>query len=401
MVIAHAGKQHSYQLANALLKSGNLRRFYTSGYISSILLQKLLEKAGDNFWNRRFLNGLGGDFVRSNWRFELKEFFISKLYGTGKRMNTAVYNRDVIFDKHLANKLPKESPDAFWGFQGSCRESLAQAQNLGWTTIYDFPSAHYEFGKRILEEERRLHPEWNDSFAQLSLPKSYEQRLYEEPQLSNHIVVSSTFSKNTIVSSGLPDSKISLIPLGTTLGKIEQCVEQGSRKPLKLLYVGRVTQAKGIVYLLEAISKIPKKEICLTIIGHVEGSGQGLKSYQDKFELLRPVSQDELYRTYKNYDALVLPSLFEGFGLVIIEAMAAGLPVITTPNTMGPDVIRQGENGIIVPIRDVSALTAALESLLNMSDQEFSAMRDAAKSSANKYNWSTYSQRVAEFVSGL
>jgi len=99
-------------------------------------------------------------------------------------------------------------------------------------------------------------------------------------------------------------------------------------------------------------------------------------------------------------DVFVFPSLFEGFALVILEAMAAGLPVITTPNTAGPDLIEDGKEGLIVPAGDANALRVAMESLLNDPERARSMGR-AAHEKAKEYTWERYGERWEEMLHEL
>lgn len=96
-------------------------------------------------------------------------------------------------------------------------------------------------------------------------------------------------------------------------------------------------------------------------------------------------------------DVFVFPSLFEGFGLVILEAMAQGLPVITTPHTAGPDLIADGVDGFIVPIRDAPAIAARLDSLHRDRDR-LAAMGAAARAKAFSFTWTAYEDGLARLV---
>lgn len=96
-------------------------------------------------------------------------------------------------------------------------------------------------------------------------------------------------------------------------------------------------------------------------------------------------------------DVLVLPSLFEGFGLVILEAMAAGLPVITTTNTGGPDVIEDGKEGFIVPAGNVEALREKMSYFIQNPEQAFK-MGQAAHQKARQYTWEKYGSLYAKIV---
>ena len=94
-------------------------------------------------------------------------------------------------------------------------------------------------------------------------------------------------------------------------------------------------------------------------------------------------------------DVLVFPSLFEGFGLVILEAMAQGMPVITTSHTAGPDLIEEGVDGFIVPIRSADAIAEKL-CLLARDPDRLSAMQQAARRKAQSHSWESYRQRLVQ-----
>jgi len=400
IVLSHSGKQHSYYVAKALRDLGVLEKFYTSSYVSSKHFQELINRFEIPYLDRRFLPGVHAPFVEANWKFEIKELLFARLYGKSIKTQSAIYQRDESFDQLIARKIRNNiSCDIFWGFQGSCLESLKAAKEREKVALYDFPSAHYKFGKQILEEEQKLFPEWSDSFAQLNLNKEYETRLILEPQIADHIFSASSFSKHTIVSAGIDENKVKVLPLGVDLRNITYRKDISKKnKPFKLLYVGRITQAKGIKYLLEAVSGFKSEDVELHMIGYVHGKGDGLKQYKGKYNLHPAMSQNELFKIYHQYDALVLPSLFEGFGFVIIEALAAGLPVIATPHTMGPDIIKDDKNGYIVSIRDINAIQNAIVALLNKTTDEYHQMRINARDSAIEYSWDTYCSKLGEYL---
>ena len=94
---------------------------------------------------------------------------------------------------------------------------------------------------------------------------------------------------------------------------------------------------------------------------------------------------------------MVFPSLFEGFGLVMLEAMANGLVVITTPNTGAPDFFSEGEDGFIVPIRDAEAIAEKLE-MLSHDRERLAAMSQAAMRKAMLHSWRYYRDRLVNIV---
>lgn len=399
ITLAHSGKQHSYHVARALKDIGCLEKFHTSSYIVPKLLQTFLEKTNDQYWSRRFLSGLGGEKVKSNWRFEVREILYSSLYGQSEKTLNAVYDRDVNFDKFMASEMSKLGGDVYWGYQGSSLFSLAAAKKEGRVAVCEMAAAHAPAAVRILGEEQRLHPEWSDSFDNLEFPGAYYDRLCEEPRIADIVIGASQFTLETLRHEGVPEHKLRYLPLGFELDRIEFSSEvKDVSRPLRLLYAGRVTQRKGIKYILEALKQFRKQDVELHIIGNVHGSGKGLRGYGGMYKLHHAVSQYDLFKQYHNFDAFILPSVFEGFGLVIVEAMAAGLPAITTRNTIGPELIENGKNGFIVPIRDVESIINAITDVRSKSALELSDMRKAARASALNFSWKAYATRLKHFV---
>jgi glycosyltransferase involved in cell wall biosynthesis len=103
---------------------------------------------------------------------------------------------------------------------------------------------------------------------------------------------------------------------------------------------------------------------------------------------------------YSSASVLVFPSLVEGFGLVLLEAMASGIPIITTCNTAGPDIIADGVEGFIIPIRDVESLKEKLEWCYRH-PQELAEMGRSARQTAEKLTWNRYRQKLLNEVRQL
>ena len=98
------------------------------------------------------------------------------------------------------------------------------------------------------------------------------------------------------------------------------------------------------------------------------------------------------------HDVFAFPSLFEGFGLVLLEAMAMGLPVITTAHTAAPDLIDEGVEGFIVPIRSSEAIVEKLELLIREPDR-LAEMSASARRRAREHTWERYEQTLAAGIS--
>jgi alpha-maltose-1-phosphate synthase len=403
VILSHSGKQHAYHVAKALKDLGYLKRFYTSSYVSNKFVQKIINKTGNQFWSRRYESGLHAPFVKANWRFELNEVIQRKLKKSASAIEQLVYNRDENFDRYMSTVLDREKAPLFWGFQGSSMLSLQKTKEKGGTAICELATAHVTYAQKILEEEMRLMPEWADTISNVVFPKQYQYRLEQEPLIADKVIAASAFTKLSLMDAGIAEQKIVTLPLGAQIQHIpfDSSFKKINDRPLRLLFAGTLTQRKGIAYLLEAMTRLKGKDVELHCIGHTFGGEAILKKYASHYTYHGAMSQQQLFASYQHFDALILPTIFEGFALVIIEALAAGLPVITTSHSIGPDVIKNDENGYIIPIRNVEALVTSIENLRHKQDDEFHTMRLNSHKAALNYSWKNYSLRLSDFLTSF
>lgn len=138
-----------------------------------------------------------------------------------------------------------------------------------------------------------------------------------------------------------------------------------------VLFCGAWDRVKGVTYLVEAFDRLASEPspVRLTVLGPGLDTAQVMQSFSDRVRpfvtVIDRVAEDRVVEEYRRHDLLVLPSTYEGFGLVVLEAMSQGVPVVATPVGCVPDLIRDGDNGIIVPPRDAGALAQAVRRLMD------------------------------------
>jgi glycosyltransferase involved in cell wall biosynthesis len=206
--------------------------------------------------------------------------------------------------------------------------------------------------RTILRHERILHPDCASSLDkewELALPEEDFNRLDQEAKMAEHWLVASSFTKQTLVETGIPGERITVIPYGIDLQRFAPRKSMRSRsKALQLLFVGTIGQRKGIKYLIEALDLLPKGSVELTVCGRAVDGLELFGKSKTKIRIHPSISAQGLLEAYQSSDVFVLPSVAEGFGQVLLEAMASGLPIISTTRTGAPDLIRQGKEGLIV-----------------------------------------------------
>lgn len=300
-------------------------------------------------------------------------------------------------DDHVANHH-LQNLDAVYAYEDGAATTFQTAKQRGILCLYDLPIPFYRLSRAIQLEEAQRFPELAPALQAIQEPAWKIERKEQEVQLADHIFVASSFTKKSLLQIGVKPEKISIIPYGAPVDYF-----QPQPKPDKLfraLFVGRVNPRKGVHYLLEAWQQLQLPEAELLLVGINEFPEVWLARHRKMFSYVHSVPHASLHQYYSKANVLVFPSLVEGFGLVLLEAMACGIPVITTTHTAGIDILTDGVEGFIIPIRDVEALKEKLEWCYSH-PQELLEMGRAARRKAEQLNWQLYRNQLAQCIKNI
>jgi alpha-maltose-1-phosphate synthase len=316
--------------------------------------------------------------------------------GFSSRHETGALSIDAVFrelDQKVAEHLRKiDNLRAVYAYEDGALQTFQAAQDRDLQRIYDLPIGYWRVGQRIFAEEAEREPKWAPTLTGMLDSTEKLARKDDELRLATRVIVASTFTKQTLGESPCT-AKIEIAPYGAPSSVSSETAKSSGR--LKVIFAGSLGQRKGLSYLLKAI-EILQSKVELTLLGRKAASGCApLEAAVRKHRWLPSMSHDAVLREMRSHDVLVLPSLFEGFGLVILEAMAQGTPVITTEHTAGPDIIENGTDGFIVPVRSAEAIAEKLD-LLARDREQLMSMKRAAKRKAQSWRWATYRQRLVE-----
>jgi glycosyltransferase involved in cell wall biosynthesis len=196
--------------------------------------------------------------------------------------------------------------------------------------------------------------------------RSREQREYE---LAQRVVVLSSFARDTFVAEGVDPARMRLLLLGAnteafspTPDIIEsRCQRILSGEPLRVLYVGALSLRKGLLDAAAIARKLRTNRFRFRFIGPVlVEARQVTNELKQIAEVLGKKPQRELPTWYSTGDIFIFPTLEDGFPVALAQAQAAALPILTTPNGSGPDLISEGETGWVLPIRSPEAFVERL-----------------------------------------
>lgn len=166
-----------------------------------------------------------------------------------------------------------------------------------------------------------------------------------------------------------------------------------------LLYVGSWIPRKGIHYLREAFEMLLKRfpDVRLSLIGVRMDADRALWDFsvsaRQNIRVIPLMTEDDLIGEYSGHDILLFPSLYEGFGLVLLEAMACGLAVVATDTGGAPDLIQDGVNGVIVQRRDSQGLADRIQRLLEDHDLR-QRLGENARKTASEYTWEVAARKT-------
>lgn len=398
VVVGHSGKQHAYRLALALQRAGHLRAFLTSGYYKPTAFPDCVLARSprlDRYLRRRHLSDLDPARIVRHWALEAPEVLARAVLRWTSVPGKLVCWRDAAFDRWAAREWARRG-EVYWGFQGSCLFSLRAARRAGKVAVAEFATAHITRAVQVLSREAELHPEWADSISNLYFPDWYQERLKREPHAANYCIAASEFTRQSLLEVGVPPAKVKILPLGADLTDFTP-TERPTTGPYRILFVGGVGQRKGIKYLLEAYKRVRAADTELVLAGPLVGSGKALEQYRGLYTYLGRLDQRDVIREMHRCHVLVLPSVFEGFGLVIPEAMATGMPVIASTHSAGPEIIRDGQDGFVLAPDDVDGLAARL-SWLAAHRAEAAVMGRAAAERAHDFSWAAHAVRTCALL---
>ncbi len=310
---------------------------------------------------------------------------------TGPQVRAGVYKQlHNMFSRRLARHVPPDA-DVFIGLSSFCLEALQEAREFNQLAIVDHGSFHQRVERELLQEEQRLHGV--NAAAELAHDWIIEKE-DAEFHLADHVFVLSQAAKHSLTLQGISSAKIFVNPCGVDLSSFKPLPRPDA--VFRVVYCGNLSARKGVHYLLQAFTELQLPNTELLLIGSAPSPAYEKligRFRTSSVRFLGSFPQHELSRLYAQGSVFVLPSIADGFGMVVPQAMACGLPAIVTHNVGAADIISDGVDGYVVPIRDVAALKLRLRRLYEqplLREQ----MASAARHKVAGLSWDAYGERL-------
>ena len=228
-----------------------------------------------------------------------------------------------------------------------------------------------------------------------------------EIALADHVITVSELARQSYLEAGVPPERVHCVPLGVDVELFAAAGETGTEAPAgtgtAFVFAGAASRVKGLDLLLAAFARVrgAEPEARLLVIGAAGDASSLLGPPAPAgVTVLGPLSQAELAARLRTADCLVLPSRNESFGMVVPEALAAGLPVLVSDRAGAAALIEEGRNGWVVPAGDAEALAGRM--LQAAGDREaLRRMREACRRSAAACGWPAYGERLTALLRTL
>ena len=379
-VCCQLGAREHYAIPRALFRIGMLGAFVTDAWVPPLsLLAKCCGHTSK--FAHRFHSELCGTRVKAfNSSLVLFEMLASARNSAGW---PKVLARNRWFQRKVVSFLRSQLRNGTWlrrsftrptldsqpilcSYSYTALEPFRYAKSRGWKTLlFQIDPGPEE--ERILAEETAREPElaaeWHPA------PPEYWAFWREECKLADRIVVNSEWSREGLIRGGVPNEKISVIPLAyepaTSSGRFTE--PRAPRvypdhftadRPLRVLFLGLINLRKGIARLLEAARILRDEPVEFWMVGPVEIANASTNANGGRVKWFGAVTRNQAGGFYTNADLFILPTLSDGFAITQLEAQAHGLPIIASKNC--GEVVENGVNGIILDEPSAACIAHAL-----------------------------------------
>ena len=385
-VVVHAGARDDYEIAKALSEIGALERLVTNAYLPA----PAADQSGPLIpWRSVSLSAkalLAYCAMRARLKPNLHAFSDNAL---GTKARSIAYRRG----------------SAVFSYSHYAAAAFAPgSQQPHFRFLFQF-HPHAKAVRQLLTEERERVPQASFSLnreGELALPRDKVEALEQEAHLANGWVTASSYTASTLISAGIDGGRIHIVPYGVD-GKIYSRRHTGptTSDPFTVYFLGSLSQRKGLYDLLEAITLLKTRNVRLLLRGRGSVDWRLLSEYRHlNIDVQIGLSTDKIVAELHQADLFAMPSLVEGFGHSILQAMSCGVPVVTTRNTCGADIIQPGKSGFLVPIRAPNAIASIIEEACCNRERLY-GMGMAAADCARTYTWALFRQGIQSAYSRM
>jgi glycosyltransferase involved in cell wall biosynthesis len=328
------------------------------------------------------IQGLAGEFRR----------LLVRASGRGDEERMASQANDWLM-RTMRRECRRPAVTAVHAYEDCSLWQFTEAKRLGKACIYDMPIGYYLGWERVRGDLAGKYSDWMPRGAPSSQPRRTQKR--REMELADLVLAPSNFVADSIRGFH-PRKRVALASYGVDLTAWAPRPSRAPPEIMTFLFVGQCSIRKGTPLLLKAWRAADLKQARLRLIGHWSVAESKKKELPPRCAWTGPVSSGQLREIYREADVFVFPTNFEGRALAVCEALASGLPVLTT-DASGVDDVVDAACGQIVPPENLEALVEGLR-WFDRNRDRLPALSRAARANAERCTWDGYRRRVTAAV---
>jgi glycosyltransferase involved in cell wall biosynthesis len=393
----------------------SLERFVVSHPTGNTFVRALLNQLNDQNHLEKFFTTIGAgeeanhwitSFCREKRQYDIPDKLICRQWmpevarliskGDQVKKRQRVDLSYQALDNKVSRGLSNLTSKILHAYEDGCSSSFARAKELGTQCSYELPIAHWATVRRLLAEEAERYPQWEPTLESTREPEEKLFKKEEELRLADRITCPSQFVLDSIPLEIRQKTPCQISPFGSPMCEPVNVDSSQKNDTVKLIFVGSMSQRKGLADLFEAMKLLNGEPIALSILGEPSMPIAFYRKQFAEFAYFPPCSNQRVREIMKAHDALVLPSIVEGRALVQQEALSCGLPIIVTPNAGGTDLVEEGKTGHLVPIRSPEKIAEAISMLIRKSAEKYE-IKKWCQTKASFYTWSCYAQKIIDF----
>jgi len=318
--------------------------------------------------------------------------------GLGRGDEALSYEANDWLMRTMRTECQRVSVRAVHSYEDCSLWQFQEAKRLGKACIYDMPIGYYAAWENTQAELAQKFVDWLPAGGLPSTRYVRPQQKRQEMELADLVLAPSSFVADTIRAFH-PNKALAFAPYGVDLEFWRPGVRNEVSEVLRFIYAGQLSLRKGIPSLLQAWEKAGLRSAELQLVGSWYLSNSKRASLPPGVTYVSALSSEALRDHYRRADVFVFPSFFEGFGLVLLEAMACGLPAIASTATAGTDVLTES-SGRVLPVGNLDSLVDTLR-WFDQNRERLPAMGRAARKQAEICTWERYRRAVTEATAGF
>ncbi len=409
VVLAHPDKQHSFKTAKALIDAGVLRYYITTVYDKPKSLTHLFTRIVKGSFRKKLQAHRTAEIPDSQVKqytelLSLFLFVLVRIDKSKKLYSKVKIFRDKVFNKKVARFCIKTKIDAVVSYDvvsAQLYKFLGESETI---KILDMSAPHFSYMCSIFEKEIEKHPSSSlRNTLRTPLFNYWKKQSEYEIKSADIFLVASDFTKKSLVLNGAPEEKIfkCVYGLNHDFFNSEQRPSKAS-DTLRCVYVGNVTEQKGCRYLFEAIKRVKKEalDIDFTIVGAYNPADPLIADVMNLCKFTGHILPTELKKILLESDVMVFPSLADGFGFSVLEAMACSVVPIVSKNAGASDIIEDGINGYLIDAKSASSIYELLKEL-TCCQCALEPMRFSAKKTAKNIVWDNYNADIKNMIENI